>query len=309
MVPRTTETSVETMAICSDAHSASLVGSLFARSLYHSVENPPHTPTLRTEREVRGGKELGHDVAPKQSGLGSTQNFGRDIGAEAGDENQDGASNDTGHRERQQHVAKRLEAICIQVSTGFEKASVDPFDRGPDGFGDLAQRSVGSQDDVPGVVANQEVGPERDHDEDQHEVANGLGSGGDVIGEWVGDDQADHRRDHGQRDRPEQDRSNEVVAQGSVGLQIPVVQIGAAKSVACRKGVDEHDEQWHREKDHKVRVCRQCHEQPTASLLSLVGGFELRRGLDCDVRHRFVDQRHGVVSVSAAAAAMSINSS
>ncbi len=150
---------------------------------------------------ARGGELVLHQVAD-HDGAAAAQQVGREIGAQARDEDQDRAGDDAGARERHDDAQDGGQRPRAQIGGGFQQRGIEPLQRGVDGQHherqiavdqaeqhraivieqrqrgvDDAERLQGgvdqagvAQQEHPGVGAHQEAGPEGQHHQLQIEI-------------------------------------------------------------------------------------------------------------------------------------------
>jgi len=146
-----------------------------------------------------------------------------------------------------------------------------------DSFGETRDRTVIAEEHSPRVIANEEVRPERDHDEDEHDVSHRGAAGRDEVRERIREHEADDRGDGGQRERAKEDVAHDRLAELLVGLDVPARQVGAAGSGAGRERVDDDDAERDGEEQNEVEVRGQGEQESAAALVGLVRAGELGR--------------------------------
>ncbi len=141
------------------------------------------------------------------------------------------------------------------------------------------------------------VGPERDEDQDQEDVARGrLAPGGDPVGEGVSDQKTQDSVHDGQPKGPPGEIGHEWVEEASPGVEVPVVQDRRAGPASAGEREHKDHQQRDGEEGDQVQVGRKRCEQAAACLLLFRSGLQF--GIDLD---RFVLGGQGhPVSASAA---------
>ncbi len=171
-----------------------------------------------------GRQKLIRDHVADHQRLTAPQDRGCDEGPEGRDEHQHRTGDHPGNGQRPDHPREDAEARCIQVIGGLKEAPVDPLQSGVDrkhhdrhpavhqpednrevvrkerqrsldqtqrSERDVDQAGVGAQDREPGIRANEEVCPERNHERQQQRIAPAGSPAGDEVGQRVAEQQAE----------------------------------------------------------------------------------------------------------------------
>ena len=209
------------------------------------------------EKDAEGGSEglvacagelILDDLA--DGGVGATAHEGGDgVHGDGGNKYEKSASGDAGLGERDDDARKCAEGACPEVVGSFHEGVIEFFDTGVDGenhkreivvneaeddgeggvhHGEGSGQNVGrekeaidesflAEDGNPGVGADEETSPERNHHESKQEAAIGGAGATDGVGGGVADNDADHSGEKGVEDRvPENGKPSGIEASAVV---------------------------------------------------------------------------------------------
>ncbi|MNB72583.1 hypothetical protein D3C75_191730 [compost metagenome] len=126
---------------------------------------------------------------------------------------------------------------------------------------ELVEQAVAVQDRLPGIDADQERSPRRQHHQHHRHVARGRRQAGDGIGHRVADQQGEEGRDRGDLDRAQERlRIDRIAKQRQVVLEIELER-QAAIDVLQQPGVRRRADPAVRETDHQHDQERHSEEQ------------------------------------------------
>ena len=191
----------------------------------HHQEGEQHRRHRGSDRPVLVLEELGPQRLADHDVLRAAEQVGNDEFADDRDEAQQRAGGDARQRERQRHQPERLPARAAEVGGGFEQRLVQLFEAGVDrqhherqvriddadvdrGVGGephrrrvdqaerhkrLIQQAFPLQDGGPGIDADEERGPERQHHQHEQDRLPAARRAGDAVGQRNADRQQDQR--------------------------------------------------------------------------------------------------------------------
>lgn len=226
-------------------------GALFSPEDKKADEEEEH------EKDTEGGSEglvpcagelILDDFA--DGGVGTTAHEGGDgVHGDGGNKNKESACGDAGLGKGNDDAGKSAERACPKVVGGFHEGVIEFFDAGVDGenhkreivvneaeddgeggvhHGEGSGQNVGreketidesflAEDGDPGVGADEEAGPERNHDESKQKAPVGGAGATDGVGGGVADNDADDGGEKGVEDRvPENGKPSGIEASAIV---------------------------------------------------------------------------------------------